>query len=132
MTTHPLKTHGFIQDLRFAKRRATQLKPEKIRIDKLSSQLEKLHTEGLLEVLCKVIAEEIHHSLKNKSMACCEPAVQIHSCYLSNLREKVDRNFDKASRLVDLWLANEVTFEETKDKAQVAVKDKDLYLTRSE
>ena len=95
MTTHPLKTHGFIQDLRFAKRRATHLKPEKIRIDKLSSQLEKLHTEGLLEVLCKVIAEEIHHSLENKSMACCEPAVQIHSCYLSNLREKVDRNFDK-------------------------------------
>ena len=33
---------------------------------------------------------------------------------------------------MDLWLANEVTFEETKDKAQVAVKDKDLYLTRSE
>ena len=33
---------------------------------------------------------------------------------------------------MDLWLANETTFEKTKDKIQVVVKDKDLYLTRSD
>ena len=33
---------------------------------------------------------------------------------------------------MDLWSANEMTFEKTKDKIQVAVKDKDLYLTCSE
>ena len=31
-----------------------------------------------------------------------------------------------------LWLANKMTFEKTKDKIQVAVEDKDLYLTRSD
>ena len=64
-------------------------------------------------------------------MACFDPAVQVHSCYLNNPREKVDRNFDNAFQLADLWLANEMTFEKTKDKIQVAIKDKDLYLTRS-
>ena len=32
---------------------------------------------------------------------------------------------------MDLWSANKMSFEKTKDKIQVAVKDKDLYLTRS-
>ena len=41
---HPLKMRGFIQDLGLAKRRATQIKPEKIRIDELSYQPEKLYT----------------------------------------------------------------------------------------
>ena len=36
VATHPLKIHRFIQDLGFAKRRATQLKQEKIPIDGLS------------------------------------------------------------------------------------------------
>ena len=36
VTIHPLKMLGFIQDLGLAKRRATQLKPEKIQIDELS------------------------------------------------------------------------------------------------
>ena len=31
---------------------------------------------------------------------------------------------------MDLWLASETTFEKTKDKIQVAVKNKDIYLTR--
>ena len=61
-------------------------------------------------------------------MACFDPAVQERSCYLNNPREKVDQNFDNAFQLVDLWLANETTFEKTKDKIQVAVKDKDLDL----
>ena len=65
-------------------------------------------------------------------MACFDPAVQVHSCYLDNPREKVDRNFDNAFQLVDLWPDNEMTFEKTKDKIQVAVKGKDLYLTRSD
>ena len=43
---HPLKMRGFIQDLGLAKRRATQLKPEKIRIGELSYQPEKLYTEA--------------------------------------------------------------------------------------
>ena len=64
-------------------------------------------------------------------MSCYDPAVQVHSWYLNNPREKVDRNFDNAFQLVDLWSANEMTFEKTKYKIQVAVKDKDLYLTRS-
>ena len=64
-------------------------------------------------------------------MACFYPAVQVHPCYLNNPREKVDRNFDNALQLVGLWLANETTFEKTKDKIQVAVKDKDLHLMRS-
>ena len=34
--------------------------------------------------------------------------------------------------MVHLWLADETTFEKTKDKIQVAVKDKDLYLKRSD
>ena len=50
VTIHPLKIRGFIQDLRLARRRAAQLKPEKIRIDELSCQPEKLHIEFLLEV----------------------------------------------------------------------------------
>lgn len=33
---HPLKFREFIQDLELAKRRATELKPEKIRFDELS------------------------------------------------------------------------------------------------
>ena len=53
-----------------------------------------------------------------------DPAVQVHSCYLNN--STVDRNFDNAFQLFDLWLANEKTFEKVKDKIQVAVKDKDL------
>ena len=65
-------------------------------------------------------------------MACYDPVVHVHSCYLTNPWEKVDRNFDNAFQLVDLWSVNEMTFEETKDKIQVAVKDKDLYLTRSD
>ena len=65
-------------------------------------------------------------------MACFDPALQVHSCYLNNPQEKVDRNFDNAFQLVNLWLANETAFEKTKDKIQVAVKDKDLYLTCSD
>ena len=63
-------------------------------------------------------------------MGCFEPAVQVHSCYLNNPREKLDRNFDNAFQLVDLWFANETTFGKAKNKIQVVVKDKDLYLTR--
>ena len=33
---------------------------------------------------------------------------------------------------MDFWLANEATFEKTKDKIQVADQDKDLYLTLSD
>ena len=40
VTIHPVKMRGFIQDLRLAKRRATQLKPENIQIDELSYQPE--------------------------------------------------------------------------------------------
>ena len=61
---HPLKMRGFIQGLRLVKRRATQLKPDKILIDELSYQPEKFYTEGLLEVLSKSIAEEINTTLK--------------------------------------------------------------------
>ena len=50
---------GFIQDFGLAKRRATQLKPEEIRIDEHSYQQEKLHTEALLEILNEAIAEQI-------------------------------------------------------------------------
>ena len=45
---------------------------------------------------------------------------------------KVDCNFDNAFQLVDLWSDNKMAFEKTKDKIQVAAKDKDLYLTRSD
>ena len=96
VTAHPLKRRGFIQDLRLAKRRTTQLKPEKIRIDELSHQPEKLYTEALLDVLSKTSAEEINTTLKNEFMACYDPAVQVHSCYLNKPREKVDHNFDNA------------------------------------
>ena len=118
--------------MELAKPRATQLKPEKIRIDELSHQTEKLYTEALLEVLSKAIAEEINTTLKNEFMACYNPAVQVHTCYLNKPRGKVGRNFDDAFQLVELWLANETTFEKTKDKIQLAVRDKDLYLTRSD
>ena len=63
-------------------------------------------------------------------MSCFDSAVQVHFCYPDNPREKVDRNFDNTFQLVDLYLANETTFEKTKSKIQVAVKDKDLYSTR--
>ena len=91
-----------------------------------------MYAEALLEVLSKFIAGEIKTTLKNECIAYYDPAVQVHSCYLKNPREKVDRNFDKVFRLVDLWLAYETAYEKTKDKIQVAVKDKDLYLTRSD
>ena len=81
------------KDLGLAKRWATQPKPEKIRIDELSYQPEKLYTEALQEVLSKTIAEEINATLKHECLACFDPAVQVHSCYLNNPREKVDRNF---------------------------------------
>ena len=69
---------------------------------------------------------------KSECMACYEPAAQVHSCYLKNSREKVGSNFDNALQLVDSWLSNKTPFEKTKDKIQVAVKDKCLYLTRSD
>ena len=56
---HPLKMDGLIQDMGLAKRRATQLKREKIRMDELFYQIEQLYTEALLEILSKAIAEEI-------------------------------------------------------------------------
>ena len=65
-------------------------------------------------------------------MACFDLAMQVHFCYLTNPREKVDHNFDNTFELVDLWSANETTCEKTKHKIQVAVKDKYLYLTRSD
>ena len=71
-------------------------------------------------------------TLKNECMTYYDSAVQVHSCYLNNPREKVDRNFDNVFQLVDLWSANKMTFEKTKDKIQVALKDKDLYLTSSD
>ena len=114
------------------KHRATQLKLEKIQIDELSYQLAKLYTEALLEVLSKSIAKEINTTLKNGYMACYDPAVQVYSCYQNNRREKLDHNFDNVFQLLDLWLANETTFEKTKNKIQVAVKDRYLYLTRSD
>ena len=130
MTIHPLKMHGFIQDLELAKYRAMQLKSEKFWIDELSYQPEKLYTEALLEVLSEAIAEEINTTWKKECMSCFDSAVQVHFCYPDNPREKVDRNFDNTFQLVDLYLANETTFEKTKSKIQVAVKDKDLYSTR--
>ena len=106
---------GFIQDLGLAKRRATQLKPGKIQIDELSYQPEKLYTEALLEVLSKAIIEKINPTLKNECMVCFDPAMQVHSCHLNSPREKqVDRKFDRAFQLVNLWLANETTFEKAK------------------
>ena len=75
VTIYPLKIRRFIQDLGLAKRRATQVKPEKIQIDELSYQPEKLYTEALLEVLSKTIAEEINTTLKNDCMACYDPIV---------------------------------------------------------
>ena len=75
VTKHPLKMRRFIQDLGLAKRRATQLKLEKIRIEELSYQPKKLCTEALLEVLRKSIAHYINTTLKNKCMACYDPAV---------------------------------------------------------
>ena len=50
-------------------------------------------------------------TIKNECIACFDPVVQFHSCYLNIAREKVDRNFDNAFTLADLWLANEATFE---------------------
>ena len=88
VTIHPLKMSRFIEDLGLAKRRATQLKPEKIRIDELSYQPEKLYARARLEVLSKAIEEEINTTLENEYMACYNPAVQVHSCYLNNPREK--------------------------------------------
>ena len=69
-----------IQNLGLAKRRATQLKPDKIRIDELSYQPEELYTETLPEVLSKSTAEEINTSLKDEYMVCYDPDVQVHSC----------------------------------------------------
>ena len=58
--------------------------------------------------------------------------IKVHSCNLNDPQEKVDLNFDNVFQLVDLWLANETTFEKTKGKIQVAVKDRNLYLTCSD
>ena len=64
VTIHPLKMHEFIQDLGLAKRRPTQLKQEKIRIDELFYQPEKLYTDALLEVLSKAIGNQ--HNLQKQ------------------------------------------------------------------
>ena len=71
VTIYLLKMHRSIQELGLAKRTAAQLKPEKIRIDELSSQQEKLNTEALLEVLGKYVTDEIYAALKTTS----EPAM---------------------------------------------------------
>ena len=63
----------------------------------------KLYAEALLEVLSKSIAEEINKAFKNECMMYFDLGMQVHSRYLNNLREKVDRNFDNAFQLVDLW-----------------------------
>ena len=65
MMIHPLKMRGFMQDLGLSKRRGTQLKSEKIRIDDLPYRPEKLYTEALQEVLRKAITEEINTTLKS-------------------------------------------------------------------
>ena len=114
VTINPLKIYGFRSDLELTKRRATQLKPNKIRIDELSYQPEKLYAEALLYVLSK--AEEINITLKNECMACYDPAVEIHSCYMNNPREKVARNFDNAFQSINLWSANEMTMKKQKIK----------------
>ena len=62
VTILPLKCKD--SDLGLAERSATLLKSEKIRIDELSYQPEKLYTETLLEVLSKAIAKEINTTLK--------------------------------------------------------------------
>ena len=80
------KICGFKQDLGLAKHKTLQLKPEKIQIDELFYQPEKLQTEFLLEVLSKIIAEEINTTLKNEYMTCLDPALL--SCCLNNSREK--------------------------------------------
>ena len=64
VTIHPLKMHGFMQELGLAKCRATHLKTGKFRIEELSYQPEKLHAESLLEVFSKAIAEEINTTLE--------------------------------------------------------------------
>ena len=56
---HPLKMDRLIQDMGLAKRRSTKLKREKIRMDELFYQIEQLHTEAVLQILSKDIAEEI-------------------------------------------------------------------------
>ena len=88
VTIHPLKMCSFIQDLRLAKRRATQRKPEKIQTDEHSCQPEKLYTNALQKVLSKSITEEIKTTLRNECMACYDPAVQVRSFYLNNPRGK--------------------------------------------
>ena len=102
VTIHPLKMCRFIQNFGLESRRATQLKPEKIRTDELSCQPDKLYAEALLEVLSKAIVEETNTTFKNECMAWYDPVVQVHFCYLNNPREKVDHNFDNAFQLVDL------------------------------
>ena len=75
VTIHPLKIRRFIKDLGLAKRRASQLRPEKIRIDEFSYPPEKLYTEALLEVSSKAIAEKINATLKNECNTCYNPPV---------------------------------------------------------
>ena len=58
--SRPLKIRGFIQDLKLAKRRATQLE--------LTYQPEKLYFEALLEVLSKSISDETNTNLLNEFM----------------------------------------------------------------
>ena len=74
-----------------------------------------MYGEALLDALCKAIPDEINTTLKNESMAFYDPAVQVHSCYLNNPREKAERIFDNVFQLVDLWSANEMIFEKSKD-----------------
>ena len=114
VTVYPLKIYGFRPDLGLTKRRAKQLKPNKIWVDELFYQPEKLYAEALLYVLSK--AEEINTTLKNECMACYDSAVEIHSCYMNNPREKVARNFDNAFKSIDLWSANEMTLKKWKIK----------------
>ena len=85
-----------------------------------------MYTEAVLNVLSKAITKEVNATLKNERIACYEPAVQVHYCYLINPPEKIDHNFDNAFQFTNLWLTNETAFEKTKGKIRVAVKDKDL------
>ena len=130
---NPKKMQSFIQDLRIAKRRATRFTPEKFKIDEVNYQPENLYAQALLEIMSKSIAEEINETLKRECMACFNPNIKfLHKCYVNDPREKVDNHFNQAFRLVDIWTANEMAFEQTKDQFNVAVRDRDLCLTRSD
>jgi len=118
---------SLIRDLaKTKKRRHSVDKLEKrtrnIQIDEISYQPEKLYASAVIEILAKDIVQEIYATANNNCEGCInivnnEPHNQMthETCQLLP-SEKAEVFFDDAFRKMDMYSANDESFEKVKDQ----------------